>query len=93
MTDDENARLDKLAKTIHRIASDENRATRGDGLHIVESQRTERHRASGVPAVWPVASRLDKFARWYNSRLWPALVLMALPFALMALAVIYWSGQ
>ena len=29
------------------------RATRGDGLHLVPSQRTERHQAVDPPQVWP----------------------------------------
>jgi hypothetical protein len=28
-------------------------ATRGDGLHLVPSQTTERYQAEDVPAVWP----------------------------------------
>ncbi len=30
-----------------------NRATRGDGLYIVDSQRTERIQAEDPPAIWP----------------------------------------
>jgi len=86
---DEHTRLARLSMRLDEI--DKNRATRGPGLHIVESQRTERHRAGDVPSVWPVVSRFDRLANWYNARLWPALVLMALPFVLMALAI-YWSG-
>jgi len=93
MTADENARLDRLSKTINRIAADKNRVTRGDGLHVVPSQLTERHQAGDTPLVWPVRTRLDRLVYWYNSRLWPALVLMALPFVASAIAIYYWSAQ
>jgi hypothetical protein len=28
------------------------KATRGPGLHLVESQRTERHQAHTIPTIW-----------------------------------------
>lgn len=41
-------------------------ATRGDGLHLVPSQETERHKATDAPEIWPADSVVDRLGMWWD---------------------------
>lgn len=64
------------------------KATRGPGLHLVDSQKTERHPAHDVPAIWPSNSALERLEGWYGSRIWPAALLLIAGCALMGAAIV-----
>jgi len=65
------------------IPMHKDRATRGPGLHLVDSQVTERYQA-----VDPPESGIYGVTEWYGKRQWPAWLLLILGCALLGAAVV-----
>ncbi len=55
------------------------RATRGEGMHLVPSQITERIQAVDPPAFKPV-STLERMLAWYDNSSWAGWALLAVGF-------------
>jgi hypothetical protein len=69
------------------IVNHEARATRGDGLRLVPSQRTERIQATDPPKRWEV-SRIERITDWYVGSAWAAYALLVLGCAMLGAAIV-----
>jgi len=70
------------------IPMHKDRATRGPGLHLVDSQRTER-----IQATDPPESGVYGVTEWYGKRPWVGWALLLLGCALLGAAVVAGTWQ